>query len=200
MTKRVTKRRRETNERLLNAAEQAFAEHGFHGVSIAELCTRAGYTTGAFYSNYGSKEELFLALFTRRSEVVLKQLGEAVDQAVVSEHPIATFVELASVVDEETRTWFLISTEFTLHAIRNPEAAEALARHDAATRAAIAELLAPLLATTPSEAPERDLDMLMRLVVAVREGGLAQSLVEPAALPHGELERRFLPALLGGLR
>ncbi|MEU6772612.1 TetR/AcrR family transcriptional regulator [Streptomyces sp. NPDC046759] len=199
MTQRVTKRRRETNERLLDAAEQAFAEHGFHGVSIAELCTRAGYTTGAFYSNYGSKDELFLALFTRRSEIVLKQLGEAVDQAVLSEQPVATFIELASVVDEETRTWFLISTEFTLHAIRNPEAAKALACHDAAIRAAIAELLAPLLATEPSKVTETDLDMLLRLVVAVREGGLAQSLVEPAALPHGELERRFLPALLGGL-
>jgi AcrR family transcriptional regulator len=200
MTQRVTKRRRETNERLLDAAEQAFAECGFHGVSIAELCARAGYTTGAFYSNYGSKDELFLALFTRRSEIVLKQLGEAVDQAVLSEHPVATFIELASVVDEEARTWFLISTEFTLHAIRNPEAAAALARHDAAMRAAMAELLAPLLATTPGKVTETDLDMLLRLVVAVREGGLAQSLVEPAALPHGELERRFLPALFGGLR
>ncbi|MER6075765.1 TetR/AcrR family transcriptional regulator [Streptomyces sp. NPDC003233] len=200
MTQRVTKRRRETNERLLDAAEQAFAECGFQGVSIAELCARAGYTTGAFYSNYDSKDELFLALFTRRSEIVLKQLGEAVDQALVSEQPVATFIELASVVDEQTRTWFLISTEFTLHAIRNPEAAQALARHDAAIRAAIAELLAPLLATTQRKVTETDLDMLLRLVVAVREGGLAQSLVEPAALPHGELERRFLPALFGGLR
>ncbi|WEO93166.1 TetR/AcrR family transcriptional regulator [Streptomyces sp. FXJ1.172] len=200
MTQRVTKRRRETNERLLDAAEQAFAECGFQGVSIAELCARAGYTTGAFYSNYDSKDELFLALFTRRSEIVLKQLSEAVDQALVSEQPVATFIELASVVDEQTRTWFLISTEFTLHAIRNPEAAQALARHDAAIRAAIAELLAPLLATTQRQVTETDLDMLLRLVVAVREGGLAQSLVEPAALPHGELERRFLPALFGGLR
>lgn len=199
MTKRVTKRRLETNERLLDAAEQAFAEHGFHGVSISELCARAGYTSGAFYSNYASKDELFLALFTRRSEIVLKQLGEAVDQAVVSEHPIATLIESASVVDEETRTWFLISTEFTLYAIRNPEAAEALARHDAAIRAAVAELIAPLLATAPSKVTEADLDMLVRFVVAVREGGLAQSLVEPTVLPHGELERRFLPALFEGL-
>ncbi|MCQ4081050.1 TetR/AcrR family transcriptional regulator [Streptomyces sp. RB6PN25] len=198
MAKRVTKRRLETNERLLDAAEKAFAEHGFHGVSIAELCARAGYTTGAFYSNYGSKDELFLALFTRRSEVVLKQLGEAVDQAIVSGDPVAVFIELASVVDEETRTWFLISTEFTLYAIRNPEVAEVLARHDAAIRAAIAELIAPLLATAPSGVAEADLDMLLRFVVAVREGGLAQSLVEPTALPHGELERRFLPALFGG--
>ena len=199
MTKRVTKRRLETNERLLDAAEQAFAEHGFHGVSISDLCARAGYTSGAFYSNYASKDELFLALFTRRSEIVLKQLGEAVDQAVVSEHPIATLIESASVVDEETRTWFLISTEFTLYAIRNPEAAEALARHDAAIRAAVAELIAPLLATAPSKVTEADLDMLVRFVVAVREGGLAQSLVEPTVLPHGELERRFLPALFEGL-
>ncbi|WP_345653945.1 TetR/AcrR family transcriptional regulator [Streptomyces siamensis] len=200
MAKRVTKRRLETNERLLDAAEQAFAEHGFHGVSISELCARAGYTSGAFYSNYGSKDELFLALFTRRSEAVLKQLGEAMDQAVVSEHPVTTFIELASVVDEETRTWFLISTEFTLYAIRNPEAAEALARHDAAMRAEIKELVAPLLASDPNGVDSTDLDMVLRFVVAVREGGLAQSLVEPTALPHGALERRFLPALFGGLR
>ncbi|MFE5730490.1 TetR/AcrR family transcriptional regulator [Streptomyces sp. NPDC056528] len=197
MAKRVTKRRLETNERLLDAAEKAFAQHGFHGVSIGELCARAGYTTGAFYSNYASKDELFLALFTRHSEAVLKQLGEAVDQALASGDPLATFIELASVVDEETQTWFLISTEFTLYAIRNPEVAEVLARHDAAIRSGIAELITPLLATaSPSGVAAADLDMLLRFVVAVREGGLAQSLVEPTVLPHGELERRFLPALL----
>ncbi|MEU3609355.1 TetR/AcrR family transcriptional regulator [Streptomyces sp. NPDC035033] len=200
MAKRVTKRRLETNERLLDAAEKAFAQHGFHGVSIGELCSRAGYTTGAFYSNYASKDELFLALFTRHSEAVLKQLKEAADQALASEDPLATFIELASVVDEETQTWFLISTEFTLYAIRNPEVAEVLARHDAAIRSAIAELVTPLLATaSPSGAAATDLDMLLRFVVAVREGGLAQSLVEPVVLPHGELERRFLPALLRAL-
>ncbi|MFF9627317.1 TetR/AcrR family transcriptional regulator [Streptomyces griseosporeus] len=200
MAKRVTKRRLETNERLLDAAEKAFAQHGFHGVSIGELCARAGYTTGAFYSNYASKDELFLALFTRHSEAVLKQLGEAVDRALASGDPLATFIELASVVDEETQTWFLISTEFTLYAIRNPEVAEVLARHDAAIRSAIAELITPLLATaSPSGAVAADLDMLLRFVVAVREGGLAQSLVEPTVLPHGELERRFLPALLRAL-
>ncbi|MFF9854214.1 TetR/AcrR family transcriptional regulator [Streptomyces litmocidini] len=196
----MTKRRLETNERLLDAAEKAFAQHGFHGVSIGELCARAGYTTGAFYSNYASKDELFLALFTRHSEAVLKQLGEAVDQALASGDPLATFIELASVVDEETQTWFLISTEFTLYAIRNPEVAEVLARHDAAIRSGIAELITPLLATaSPSGVAAADLDMLLRFVVAVREGGLAQSLVEPTVLPHGELERRFLPALLRAL-
>jgi AcrR family transcriptional regulator len=56
----------ETRARLLEAAAEAFAAHGFDGASIDRITERAGYTRGAFYSNYSDKAELLLELSDAR--------------------------------------------------------------------------------------------------------------------------------------
>jgi AcrR family transcriptional regulator len=55
-----------TRERLLEAAAAAFAEHGLDGASIDDIAARAGYSRGAFYSNFSDKTELLIALCDRR--------------------------------------------------------------------------------------------------------------------------------------
>jgi AcrR family transcriptional regulator len=55
-----------TRRRLLDAAETVFARRGFHGASVEEIAREAGATTGAVYSNFAGKEDLFLALFEER--------------------------------------------------------------------------------------------------------------------------------------
>src|SRR5687767_2262794 len=49
-----------TRQALLDAALQLFIERGVEGTSIEQVTAHAGYTRGAFYSNFTSKEELFL--------------------------------------------------------------------------------------------------------------------------------------------
>jgi AcrR family transcriptional regulator len=56
----------ETRARLLEAAAEAFAAHGFEGASIDRITELAGYTRGAFYSNYTDKSELLLELSDAR--------------------------------------------------------------------------------------------------------------------------------------
>lgn len=56
----------ETRARLLEAAAEAFAAHGFEGASIDRITELAGYTRGAFYSNYSDKAELLLELSDAR--------------------------------------------------------------------------------------------------------------------------------------
>ncbi len=51
-----------TRERLLAAAEQIFARHGYGGASIELITSEAGYSKGAIYSNFESKEAVFLEL------------------------------------------------------------------------------------------------------------------------------------------
>ena len=55
-------RRAQTRAALLDAAARVFAERGFGGASVEAIAAEAGYTRGAFYSNFASKEELFVAL------------------------------------------------------------------------------------------------------------------------------------------
>jgi AcrR family transcriptional regulator len=195
MPKGTTKRRPQTTARLLDAALEVFAERGFHGASIEDICERAGFTRGAFYSNFRSKDELFFALFDRHADRVLARTAALLHEAGDGAEAIAHVIDLASRLDEDDRRWYLLSTEFTLHAVREPSAARALAAHDARLRAAIRRLVAELLLRAGRRATV-DLDDLARLVVAMREGGLAQALGDPDGPPPGHLERAFLPALL----
>src|ERR1700691_2859486 len=59
-------RTEETQAKILNAAEALFAEQGFEKTQLEEVAARAGYTRGAIYAHYASKEDLFLALMEQR--------------------------------------------------------------------------------------------------------------------------------------
>ncbi|MFF2573722.1 TetR/AcrR family transcriptional regulator [Streptomyces sp. NPDC058084] len=195
MPKGVTKRRPRTRAALLKAALETFAEHGFHAASIEQICERAGFTRGAYYSNFASKEELFLALFDEHGERIVSRLAESIDALAPEECTLERLAGLASRVEPDERDWYLVSTEFTLHAIRDRQAAWVLARHDARLRAEIARGLELVLERAGLELTV-DGDRFARLIVALREGGLGQSYVEPDALPPGSLERDFLAPLL----
>ena len=68
-----------TRQALLDAAAQVFANRGFGGASLDEIAEVAGYTKGAVYSNFGSKDELFLAVLQdrmRRQVELLNGLAE----------------------------------------------------------------------------------------------------------------------------
>jgi AcrR family transcriptional regulator len=64
---RVAKKER-TRNLLIEAASAVIAERGFHEASLLEIASRAGLTTGAVYSNFRNKEDLFLAVI-RQSAV-----------------------------------------------------------------------------------------------------------------------------------
>lgn len=74
--KRLTRAeaRARTRQQLLDAAAGVFARKGFAGASVEEIAESAGYSTGALYFNFDSKEQLFLDLLAeRRSRAVERQ-------------------------------------------------------------------------------------------------------------------------------
>jgi AcrR family transcriptional regulator len=68
----------ETRGRLLDAAERVFLRRGLQGSSVEEIAAEAGFTRGAFYSNFESKDELFVELLQDR---VYRQYTEMAEQA-----------------------------------------------------------------------------------------------------------------------
>src|SRR5690554_525741 len=85
MTIPVTKRRENTRTRLLDAAAEVFAEFGLEGASVEAICERAGFTRGAFYSNFESKDELFLQLTAVVAERRLSLIRARIDEFVEAE-------------------------------------------------------------------------------------------------------------------
>ena len=59
-------RQARTRSALLDAAAELFAERGLQGTSVEAIAERAGFTRGAFYSNFRTKEELFAELLQQR--------------------------------------------------------------------------------------------------------------------------------------
>src|SRR5580693_5793173 len=78
--------RAQTRDRLLTAARGVFARSGFHGASVEEIASEAGFSTGALYSNFDGKEDLFLALMEREIDEHAREIAEAVrEQASIAE-------------------------------------------------------------------------------------------------------------------
>lgn len=74
----ASRRREQTRARLLDAAHEVFAEVGMDAASVEMICERAGFTRGAFYSNFESKDELFLALITQLADAKLEEVAARV--------------------------------------------------------------------------------------------------------------------------
>ena len=62
---RNAQRSEETSQSILDAAAQLFAEKGYDATGVAEICSRAGVSKGAFYYHFRSKQAVFLAVVAR---------------------------------------------------------------------------------------------------------------------------------------
>jgi len=190
-TPRVTKRRAETRGRLMQAATTLFAERGFGQVSIEQICEAAGYTRGAFYSNFDSVDELFFALYQERAVVIAEQVARslAAGGPAGSIPALDDRVVAALMVD---RQWIMIKTDFLLHAARSREVAAVLAAHHDELREALAAHLSTVVDVDGLPPPLRTPDGLARAVGTIHDGAMLQLLLDPdeAAL------RRWLRVLL----
>ncbi len=122
------RRRAMTRQHLLDAAAIVFAKRGFHGATIDEIASYAGFTKGAVYSNFKNKDDLFLALLDQRVSREHALMSEALERAPDEDStPIAEVeqrLQLGSAYwDDDFTTLYL---EFILYARRNPEAREKL--------------------------------------------------------------------------
>jgi AcrR family transcriptional regulator len=138
------RRRQQTRDHLLAAAAQVFAERGFHGASLDEVATVAGFTKGAVYSNFKNKEDLFLALFRARYEQETAALRATLDASdVPSEARLSDFVALFQDQTHLARSNFgLLYQEFWLYAARNPEVRSQFTQIDDEAVESLAELIA----------------------------------------------------------
>ncbi|MBW8818326.1 MAG: helix-turn-helix transcriptional regulator [Streptomyces sp.] len=176
-TRRVTRRRVRTRANLLDAAFAVFAAKGFGRVSIEEVCEAAGYSRGAFYSNFDSLDELFFALYQQRADLIAEQ----VSGALALDGPE---LDVLAAVDRVTdvllldRDWLLVKTDFLVHAARVPEVARTLLEHRARLRRAVADRLAR--ARGPAELPAvlADVEDAAHAVVAAYDGVTVQLLLD----------------------
>lgn len=125
----ITARRAQTRERLMAAARSVFAEHGVEAASVEQICEAAGFTRGAFYSNFGDRSDLVLAMIQQSIEfqlaaaqqaiLTMKAAGDLDPEELVS---IALFALTGSGAALGTATQDVITDRaMMLYAARDPE-------------------------------------------------------------------------------
>lgn len=137
----------------MSAAIEAFAERGVMAASVEDICERAGFTRGAFYSNFGDKDELVLALIDRQtSDVVTRThqvIRKSIDEQPTGETESGTLIERAAEAFGRAqpldRDSIVVQEELKLYAVRNPEMIEKFSAFERQTLSSVRELLTDAL-------------------------------------------------------
>lgn len=171
-----------------------FARRGFHRSLLSEIAEEAGYSTGAVYSNFAGKEELFLAVLDEHIEARLR----AVEQAVHTVDSPAARVRAAA--DDwmrflnEDPDWYPLFIEFWGYALRDPELRARVASRFAAFPVANARLVADVARELSVELSEDDSHSAGVLITALADGLALIKVMNPEEVPDA-----LLGHWLGGL-
>ncbi len=189
--------RAKTRERLLGAARSVFARSGFHGASVEEIASEAGYSTGALYSNFEGKEDLFVALMEREIEAHAQEIASAVRaQASISDRAAGGARQWMTMIEREPEA-LLLFMEFWAYGVRDAGVRPKVAARFAQMREVLTMLIAEgardfdLELTIPAE-------HLAVAIDALADGIARQKLADPDAVPD-ELMGEVLGLLLSAV-
>jgi AcrR family transcriptional regulator len=175
----------ETKERLLDAGERVFLRRGLQGSSVEEIAAEAGFTRGAFYSNFKSKDELFVELLHKRVYDDYAEMAEqAQEQPGTPRERLRWGIERVRDVQKGERgKWlFRLWLECLTQAARDEEFRKLAATFWSGNRAMLAqqaEATYEELGRKPPAPP----DQLATAMIALDVGLAVQHMVDPKGAP-----------------
>ena len=176
----VTKKRRreETQQKLLESAFSVFATHGYERATVDEIVREAGFSKGAFYVHFGSKEDLFWAMLEGRIDVLQETMRGALDNAQSAAENERRVLEAIFALDKEDRHWPALFVEFVAQAARNQRVREKLNEMYRRWHSFTVELLEEgRLAGRVRK--DLDVNFMASVTMALIEGSLMQSRLAP---------------------
>lgn len=172
-------RRSETRQRLIDAAQVVFAARGFHGASVEDIAERAGYTRGAFYSNFEDKHDVLLALYDQRIETEIAEISRVISGASSPADLLGALRSRSTTTFDAN--WHMLSMELSLYAMRNPAVRPKFATRMRALRVAYARAIKKQFALAGIEPPAPLADLALTLQ-AVDEAIPTQHAIDPDAV------------------
>jgi AcrR family transcriptional regulator len=180
--------REETRSRIIAAAMDAFVADGIGATTIESICSRAGLTRGAFYSNFESKDGLVLAVL---DEHLAAQLAEMERLVTITSDALGFLQSLEGV--ERRRegpigSHFTLNTELVLYAIRTPENRPRLIARRQRWHELNVKVLRELERRTGRSLPI-PIEDVARFITAIDDGYAFGELVEPGSYAPGQFSR-----------
>ena len=194
-------RTRETQARLLDAAEEIFVRDGFESAQLDEIAATAGRSKGAVYTHFKSKEDLFLALFEHRTQSYIEKLTEGLRKCTNRKQSMEAFREFYVELVRD-RVWPILTLEFKLYALRHPESRERIRRVFEMSRATNDEMYEKTFGKLTRVA-RTDNDLALLALGPIVSGLILESHFELEALSEKALRRilgRIFDALFPGNR
>jgi AcrR family transcriptional regulator len=176
-----------TQTKLLRAAETIFTRDGFANAGLEQIAERAGYTRGAIYAHYKSKEDLFLALFEQRVKVKMAQFLELLKKPASCDEKLRGFRALLLQVAAD-RSWAILILEFKLFALRQPKLKTRMRRIHEMLHAALGEDFSRLLYGELTPTNERLVKRRMSLIGSIVSATVLESHFRPELLSGKDLE------------
>jgi AcrR family transcriptional regulator len=182
--KRLTReeRRALTRSEILDAAERIFPRRGYRLASVEEVAEEAGLTTGAVYSNFESKADLYLALNERLLERHAAELEEVVARGATPKAQIEEAGRAWLDFLRRDRDWLLLDVEFWSYAVRDPDLrdryAAAYRRMRETTAGLVKQATEAFGLSLPASAEQLGL-----IINALSNGLVFEKLVDPDGVP-----------------
>src|ERR1022692_3354260 len=176
-----------TRAKLIQSAKKVFARDGFEAAKLEEIAADAGYTRGAFYANFDSKEDLFLALLEEEISTRIANLEREMDKVRDPEAKLRTMREFFMTKTMDRR-WSLLALEFKLFAVRHPEVKQRLAamhRRFVGPRVGfLDEVMSGMGRELPASAYATGVSM-----AALGNSLTLEHMLDPSLMPEGDLRR-----------
>ena len=195
----ATQRRgEETRLRILDAAEECFARHGYDATGVAEICRGAGVSKGAFYHHFSSKQALFLELLEHWLAGVDAQLGTARAGASTVPEGLLQMAGMVQPAFREASGRLPFFLEFWNRAAREPATWQATIAPYRQYR----DIFCSMVEMGIAEGTLRPVDpgVAAQVIVALGVGLVLQGLLDPGGADWGQVTCEGIQMLLEGLQ
>jgi AcrR family transcriptional regulator len=174
--------RQQTRTRLLEAAVQVFSRRGYQVATVDEIAEAAGYSKGAVYSNFSSKEELFLELLDQRFALERANWPGLADVIAPAHDPAPSQEDGYIEAIRTDRDWVILLMEFMLCALRDEKIWRMVQPRIHALQQDMQAALAGLYAERQLQ-PEIPVEMLPHAIISLGIGLSLQYFMDPPAFP-----------------
>ena len=187
--------RANTLVRLVEAGAEVFAAKSLGDVTVDDVVGAAGFSRGAFYSNFSSIEQLFYAVYARQADKMTDAVRAAVGTIAAADFTFASLGVVFDALRPFGRQWYLLHHEFALLAVRDPAARERFSEEADRLQDDIERIVAQVLELLDRR-PAVSVQQLTDVLVALYLHSLGNEQLGSGDLDSEHLVADILPTLI----